>query len=297
MERFAIFVDAGYLLAAGGWVTVGAQRRVELDADCVGLVGMLQSRSEALLAGKELLRLYWYDAALARQPTPEQLRVADLPDCKIRIGQLTSRGDQKGVDAMVLSDLTTLARGRQVTDAILVSGDGDFVEAVGEAQREGVRVQVWAVSTPQSTLSPDLRREADRVYMFEASELSEFFSRRELPPDVVPSATTGRPEADRPTTAGTLSTPVWASLDPEDARTVGRRFADQWAGLASHGEVAAALASRPVVPPPVHMRLLRAALEEIGQPWGTRIPYDAAEALRESFWETLADAASRMSSA
>jgi hypothetical protein len=42
-----------------------------------------------------LLRLYWYDAAVNRTPTPEQLSIADLSDTKIRFGQLNARREQK----------------------------------------------------------------------------------------------------------------------------------------------------------------------------------------------------------
>jgi hypothetical protein len=46
-----------------------------------------------------LLRIYWYDAMRLGRPTPEQMALADFPDIKIRLGQVNSAGEQKGVDA------------------------------------------------------------------------------------------------------------------------------------------------------------------------------------------------------
>jgi uncharacterized LabA/DUF88 family protein len=304
VERYVILVDAGYLLSAAGWACVGVERRAELDADCAGLVGWLQNEGERALPAQELLRLYWYDAALNRAQTPEQRRVAELPDTKVRVGQLNWRGDQKGVDAMVLSDLSSLARGHLITDAVLVSGDGDFVEGVSEAQRDGVRVHVWGVRTPRSTVSPDLRREADRFVLLEPELLAEFFRRATVPEPTGPSSLEGAPTSDisRPLTpqgarsvATPAAVPVWASMDPEDAKTSGSQFARQWAGQVSASEVAAMLASRPTVKGDVHFRLLRFTLDSANLPWGARLPYDTAEAMRAGFWEALTNIAQEMS--
>ena len=92
--------------------------------------------------------MYWYDAARDRVPTVEQRQIAALPHVKVRLGNLNSAGQQKGVDAQLREDLEVLARHRAVTDVVLIAGDEDMVPAVEAAQAYGVRVHVWGVEPP-----------------------------------------------------------------------------------------------------------------------------------------------------
>jgi hypothetical protein len=55
------------------------------------------------------------------------------------------------------------------------------------------------------------------------------------------------------------------------------------------------LASRPTVQGDVHFRLLRFTLDEARLPWGTRLPYDTAEAVRHGFWEAVTGIAQELS--
>src|SRR4051794_20038291 len=137
MDRFAIFVDAGYLLAEGGEQVLGTIRRPEIAVDhprlLAGLIALAAERS-----GLPLLRVYWYDGARDRLPTADHLRVAELADVKLRLG-LVAGGRQKGVDALLVRDLLTLARNGAISEAFLVSGDDDLREAMRDAQDHGVR--------------------------------------------------------------------------------------------------------------------------------------------------------------
>lgn len=89
-------------------------------------------------------------------------------------------GDRRGVSAdptvQRLSDLMSMARERSIVTAILIAGDADLVEAVSQAQHHGVGVIVWGVQTPKSTMSPNLRREADRVRWLTADQLAPYFT-------------------------------------------------------------------------------------------------------------------------
>ena len=73
--------------------------------------------------GAPTLRLYWYDAAKDGIRTAEQLKIAELPQVKLRLGRLNSQRQQKGVDALIYRDMITLAQNRAVTQMVLVSGD------------------------------------------------------------------------------------------------------------------------------------------------------------------------------
>jgi len=67
---------------------------------------------------------------------------------------------QKGVDIAFAGDLITLAATRQITDAILVTGDNDFLQPVERAKSlHGVRVTLWY---HQTSHNEELRKAADR---------------------------------------------------------------------------------------------------------------------------------------
>jgi hypothetical protein len=285
--RYAILVDAGYLLGAGGWATTGTPRRGDLAVDHANLVAMLTRRGVKACPGKELLRLYWYDAGPSRQPNADQLRIAELADTKLRMGHLTTRGEQKGVDGLILSDLMELARVGAIHTAVLVAGDGDLVEAVSQSQRAGVRVVLWGiVDTPQSTVSPDLRREADRYDPLTRGELDPFFSRIPIQPEVTEVTEVARTEARVPEPTSD-SLPVYVALSPDDALSLGRDFARRWKLRITSSELERAVAQRPSVPSDADAQLIRFAIVESDLPGGTRLAAETLRELRDGFWEIV----------
>jgi NYN domain len=149
-RSYAIFVDAGYLVAAAGDVMLGTPNRTDFRIDSARLVDALLTRAKRSL-GDGLLRLYWFDAARDRVPTVEQRQIAALPHVKVRLGNLNRYGAQKGVDALIRTDIVALARHRAVSDIILVAGDEDMVPGVEDAQAYGVRVHVWGVEPRYGT--------------------------------------------------------------------------------------------------------------------------------------------------
>jgi len=122
----AIFVDAGYLYAAAGRLVAGTEDRRSFDLDTEGLIEALIDRARTIFADSRLLRVYWYDGARRRIHTAEQQSIAELPDVKVRLGNLNANNQQKGVDSLIRSDLESLARHRAITDAVLVAGDEDL---------------------------------------------------------------------------------------------------------------------------------------------------------------------------
>jgi len=95
--------------------------------------------------------------------TPEQTAIGNLDNVKVRLGRLTPAG-QKGVDTLIVLDLTTLAREKAIDTAFLLSGDDDLREAVIVAQHSGVRVVLLGLpNIGGSRQSRDLIREADRI--------------------------------------------------------------------------------------------------------------------------------------
>ena len=198
MDRVAVFVDAGYLFAEGSRALSGrrlARSAVVLDpASAVSALTRLAREQ----SGLSLLRIYWYDGT-ANRPTRAQIAVADEAGVKLRLGRIDSAGRQKGVDALMASDLVDLARNRAMADCLLLAGDDELRIAVTEIQQQGVRVHLLAIDPASRTQSPLLRREADSTREWDAGDLAPFMRCRHLDScrACEGSAARGRKVADR----------------------------------------------------------------------------------------------------
>jgi len=129
MDRCAVLVDAGYLYAEGGKLCCGTRGRGR-SALQPSLAVKLLEKVALETTQLPVLRTYWYDGARHGIRTQEQREVAGLPNVKLRLGRLNANNEQKGVDALIYHDLMTLAQHRAVSDAVLLSGDGDLCEGV-----------------------------------------------------------------------------------------------------------------------------------------------------------------------
>lgn len=306
-----MFVDAGYLLAAGGWATVGTWKRGEAVADISGLVSWLKEQAGAESGQREVLRLYWYDAAARKEPTPEQREVARQADTKLRLGSLNRFGHQKGVDALLLGDMMDLAYSRSVDLAFLVSGDEDLVEAVTRVQAAGIRLYLWGVDSPRNTLSVELRHEADRCRLLTGTELKPFFSAIEVPgppevawtPPLAPDPRPGvRPRweilrrdsavSTEAVTVNGIPPTTYAVVDLEQVADEARRFARSWLEAASPADLDELRRShRPVIPYQIDARLLTTTCRSLGISPDDQLDFDARIALRNGFWDEVERAA------
>ncbi|MGH7883699.1 MAG: NYN domain-containing protein, partial [Candidatus Dormibacteraceae bacterium] len=161
MDKTAVFVDAGYLLAASAALLTGSSARSNITISHQGLVSSLIDLAECH-SNLPLLRVYWYDGAKDAVPTQEHLVLARLPSVKLRLGRMTQHG-QKGVDSLIVLDLVTLAQERAMTTAYLLSGDEDIREGVAAAQQMGVSVILLGVPAAggRPNQADTLVREAD----------------------------------------------------------------------------------------------------------------------------------------
>ena len=172
-RRVAIFVDAGYLYAAGSVAIAGskqARNALELDQDAT--LTKLKDTAETKTAGADLLRIYWYDGEPHRGATNEQLRLADADDVKLRLGAINFTGQQKGVDSLVVTDLIELARNQAISDAVLLSGDEDVRVGVQLAQIYGVRVHLIGIAPSSNNQSRLLWQEVDTKVEWNKDEVN-----------------------------------------------------------------------------------------------------------------------------
>lgn len=170
MDRCALFVDAGYLLADGAMAVHGTRNRDSVSWDYPGLVQFLNEVARDR-TGLSLLRCYWYEAVAEEGHSPEQEGIADIPGIKFRAAKIRP-GRREGVDSYVQRDLTTLARTGVLCDAVLISGDEDMAPVVADVQDMGVRVTVVNISVEGNwTISRSLRRECDDLIEIGAGHL------------------------------------------------------------------------------------------------------------------------------
>ncbi len=271
MERSAIFVDAGYLLAAGGSLICGTSSRAGFKCDYAGLTAKLSDWAEQHNRGRfNCLRTYWYDGAPHGVARGDHELIGGLPYVKVRLGRLL-HGEQKGVDALIYRDLMTLARERAINCAYLLSGDEDLREGVVAAQDMGVQVVLIGIPANRANQSAALIREADEHVVLQRERWAEHFTpiSAEKAPDETPGSTE---TADGETTT------------PAEAQTVGRAFAVEWIKKASSAELQALIQVAPKIPSDVDLALIVEAEESLGT---LRDRQDLKRELRAGFWAAV----------
>ncbi|TDQ52941.1 NYN domain-containing protein [Actinorugispora endophytica] len=170
MDRCALFVDAGYLLADGAMAVHGTRNRDSVSWDYAALVQLLNEVARDR-TGLPPLRCYWYEAVADGRRSQEQDGIADIPGVKFRAARIRP-GRREGVESYVQRDLVALARSSAICDAVLISGDEDMAPVVAEVQELGVRVTVVNISVEGNwTISRALRRECDDLIEIGAGHL------------------------------------------------------------------------------------------------------------------------------
>jgi uncharacterized LabA/DUF88 family protein len=272
-----VFVDAGYLLAAGGALCCQSVNRSDFTCRYKDLLTSLASFAEKL-SDLELLRIYWYDAAVHATPTKDHLEIAGLTHVKLRLGRI-SGGRQKGVDSLIVRDLMTLARERAMVTAFLLAGDEDLREGVAAAQDMGVRVTVLGVPALKGNQAETLIREADEHIMLEEKFLGPHFSKVSVPAPQKPAnsvSSTTQAKAATPTekqpSRGTV------------AIQTGSGFATAWATRATSDEIKALLEQYPRIPTPLDAQLIREAEKVLGS---LREDQGIKATVRKGFWDGI----------
>jgi uncharacterized LabA/DUF88 family protein len=280
VDKAAVFVDAGYLLAASAELITGSKSRAGIVVDYAPLVQSLIDLGGRHSGGLQFLRLYWYDGARDGTPTREHLEVAHLPQVKLRLGRRTYWG-QKGVDSLIVLDLLSLARERAMSTAYLVSGDEDIREGVAAAQQMGVRVVLLGVESRRKgkkgapRQADTLVREADECVMLDTKLVIEAHIKAAPVPPVMTAV---------PVMSGTPATtapPAMAAVSP---RAVGHKFGEDWLTKATASEAVALRKQVPNVPPDLDAQLLRDAEPTLGALRGRMAE---RKELRAGFWDAI----------
>lgn len=177
MSRVAVFVDAGYLYAAGSVAITGSRLpRNALVLRRIETIGKLRAAALNRTSGATLLRIYWYDGMLPTGPSNVQQSLANMDDVKLRLGIINPSGQQKGVDSLIVTDMVELARNRAITDAVLMSGDEDVRIGVQIAQSFGVRVHLLGIEPSRGNQARSLRQESDTTAEWGKTDIAQILT-------------------------------------------------------------------------------------------------------------------------
>ena len=173
MDRCALFVDAGYVLADGAMAVHGTRRRESVSWDYAGLLqlfGNLAVERTRL----PLLRCYWYEATVEGRRSADHDVLADLPGVKLRLTKMRP-GRREGVEGEIHRDLTTLARNKAVSDVMVVSAEEDLAQVIADVQDLGMRVTLLQITTDGNwSSSRALRQECDDIVEVSAEHLRPY---------------------------------------------------------------------------------------------------------------------------
>jgi uncharacterized LabA/DUF88 family protein len=263
----AVFVDAGYVYAAAGRLVAGTEDRRAFDLDAEGIIEAFIDKARMIFPDSRLLRVYWYDGARRRIHTMEQQSIAELPDVKVRLGNLNANNQQKGVDSLIRTDLESLARHRAISDAALIGGDEDLVSAVEAAQGYGARVHLWGIEAAGGRNQAEpLLWEVDSQRTFDLEFCRPYVTRR----SVYEPGEAGVPEGGPVPARG-------------EVRFVGAQVAAQWLAERGRDALAELLPGHPYLPGAVDQELLTTAEGLLRH--SLRGHADLRRALRDGFWE------------
>ena len=163
-ERVMVFIDGGNFYHGMKELT----RRTKVSP--ITTIFNYHKLARILTKDRRLIRLYYYTGILNEKTEPEKYlkqkgfldQIRRTPFCTLRLGHILKRGDsyvEKGVDVLLTVDLIRLARLNNYDTAILVSGDGDFIEAAKDVQDMGRNIEIAYFPFD---LSMDLRNTCDR---------------------------------------------------------------------------------------------------------------------------------------
>jgi uncharacterized LabA/DUF88 family protein len=263
LDRCAVLIDAAHLLAEAGKLVTGTKNRALIQCNYAGMLAEMASMVEDD-ADLPVLRTYWYDAAPDAVPTFEQLRIADLPGVKVRLGRL-SRGSQKGVDSLLYRDMITLARERSVASMYVLGGDDELLSGVIEAQDLGVHVAVLGVEAVGGrNQSGTLIREADDHVVLNHDFWKKWISAAPMAPELE---------------ANDLA---------QDGESAGEQFAMAWVTRSSQEELMELAQMAPRIPKELDVQLLITTQRLLGE---NQLDRDTKYAARAGFWRAIKRAA------
>jgi uncharacterized LabA/DUF88 family protein len=221
MERFAVFVDAASLHAQVAKSLTGQPNRPGVKIQNIDRYAAAIKEWACSIVELPLLRVYWFDGKVNGN---ELGKLDSVPGVKLRLGRLAPdpknphKRIQKGVDALVYTHLAGLAANGSISTAVLITGDGDFVEIVDQVQELGVRVELGVINERDDCILSELKGLVDAIHTIPMDALKPWIFVTEPKVAVAPKApevlmVTDAPGAvEQPRVDGTSPTTTSSSL-------------------------------------------------------------------------------------
>jgi uncharacterized LabA/DUF88 family protein len=168
-EKVAVFIDGANLFHG----LMQDFNRIDVDFEAL---------ANKLLNGRYLTRTYYYTALPDQSRDPERYSkqqkflnaLQKKPYFSVVLGRLELRPGniyvEKGVDISLAIDLLDLAYHNTYDTAIIISGDGDFANAVKIVQRMGKHVEN---ASTRSCQSHHLEQTCDKTIIIDATILKD----------------------------------------------------------------------------------------------------------------------------
>ena len=216
----------------------GTRRRESVSWDYPGLLQLLGNLAMER-TNLPLLRCYWYEATVEGRRSADHDTLADLPGVKLRVAKMRP-GRREGVEGEIHRDLTTLARNKAVSDAMVVSAEEDLAQVIADVQDMGMRVTLLQITGEGSpAVSRALRQECDDIVEISAAHLRpyvELISGAEPPR---PDESDGTLHALRPALNGNGHAPAPGQNAYPQPQAVPARWPAAGRSAACHGRSAA----------------------------------------------------------
>jgi len=171
-ERVTIFIDGSNFYHA----LMAEMDRADID---------FYALARKLCGTRDYIRTYYYNAPLDQTADPRayaaQQKFFDAlhatPYVTLKLGRLVKRSGiyvEKGIDIKIAVDMIGLALKNAYDTAILVSGDGDFADAVEAVKDLGKHVEN---ACPKKSLARHLQQACDKVTILDAAFLEDCWLR------------------------------------------------------------------------------------------------------------------------
>lgn len=242
-----------------------------------GLVKMIVKHAATALDNSRLLRVYWYDGVSGKL-SDEQLALSQLSDVQLRQGIISRSGVQKGVDSKIMADLIELSGNHAISDAMLVTGDGDLVIGIELAQKRGVRVAVLGIEDESVGVAHNQSFEvvgiADRVVRIHKSDIAPYLAYVQTAPassaakpvkTVTPKAAERVPEKKKQTPAKKAEKPSPPSALAGPPKVDLQAVVTQFIEASSPSLTAASVSPNGTIGQSVDGQLLQAATAPLGR--------------------------------